>query len=405
MKKALHSTLGFLRKNYRHLLALPVLLLVVILVKILNFSVNDPVSDDDYRNYFLSNYKVFGVTIPKDLNFCGEPVPVNDFTVRESLERELMVNTYFQSQTLMYHKRASRWFPVIEPILKKNGIPDDCKYIALVESGLSNVVSPQKATGFWQLMEPAALHCGLEIGDEVDERYNVEKSTEAACKLLREAYERYGNWTLAAASYNLGMGGIDKQLGKQQMNSYYDLYLNEETARYIYRILAVKEIVSRPKAYGYQLRPRDLYPPIPVYAVKVDSSITDLAAFAIAQGSNYKILKIMNPWLTKSSLGNPSKKTYSLLFPKKGVKIYGLEDDMPPGLNQPANTGDTGRFVTKAEIMADSAARPLLHTVKSGDTWESVAKQYNVDENRLLEWNKRDKSEALKAGEEIVVPR
>lgn len=401
----IHNIWQFIRRWHKHLLALPALLLLVVLIKLLNFSVSDPVSDDDYRNYFMSNYKVFGITIPKDLNFCGEPVPVNDFTVRESLERELMVNTYFQSQTLLYHKRASRWFPVIEPILKKNGVPDDCKYIALVESGLSNVVSPQKATGFWQLMEPAAAHCGLEMREDVDERYHVEKATEAACKLLKEAYARYGNWTLAAASYNLGMGGIDRQLEKQQMNSYYDLYLNEETARYIFRILAVKEVVSRPKAYGYMLRPRDLYPPVPTYSVKVDSSVTDLAAFAISQGSNYKILKLMNPWLIKSSLSNPDKKTYSIVFPKKGVKIYGLEEDQPPGLNQESSSADTSKFVTKAEVTADSAARPKIHIVKDGENWETISKSYGVDENLLLEWNKRVKENALKAGEEIVIPR
>lgn len=404
MGQILPKISAFLKRWYRHLLALPSLLLLVILIKLLNFSINDPVSDDDYRNYFVSNYKVFGVTIPKDLNFCGEKVPVTDFTVREALERELMVNTYFQSQTLLFHKRASRWFPVIEPILKKNGVPDDFKYVALIESGLSNVVSPAKAAGFWQLMEPTAEHYGLQVDENVDERFNVEKATEAACKCFKDAYARYGNWTLAAASYNLGMGGVDKQLARQQSGSYYDLYLNEETARYIFRILAVKEIVSRPKAYGYVLRPRDLYPPIPTNAVKVDSSVTDLAAFAISRGSTYKILKVMNPWLMQASLSNAEHKTYSILFPKKGAKLYDMDTEEPAG-SSTVPSKDTSRFVTKAEIIADSIAHPKIYVVKNNDTWQTVAKQFGVEENLLLEWNKRAKQDALKTGEEIVIPK
>lgn len=401
LTRILHSFAVFFKRWYRHLLALPALLLFVILVKLFNFSVNDPVSDDDYRNYFISNYKVFGVTIPKDLNFCGEKVPVEDFTVRESLERELMVNTYFQSQTLLYHKRAARWFPIIEPILKKNGVPDDFKYVALIESGLSNAVSPQKAAGFWQLIEPTAEHYGLQVDENVDERFNVEKSTEAACKCFLEAHDRYGNWTLAAASYNLGMGGVDKQLSKQKSGSYYDLYLNEETARYVFRILAVKEIVSRPKAYGYMLRPRDLYPPIPTTAVTVDSTIHDLASFAIGRGSTYKILKVMNPWLMEASLENPDHKKYQLLFPKKGAELYGFDEETGPSLP----SSDTSKFVTKAEIIADSIVHPKLHTVKSGESWQGIAKEYNVDEILLLEWNKRSADQAPKAGEEIVIPQ
>ncbi len=405
MSRLLNNTKAFFRRWYRHVVALPMLLLLVVLVKLLNFSATDPVSDDDYRNYFLSNYKVFGITIPKDLNFCGELVPVTDFTVRESLERELLVNTYFQSQSLLLHKRASRWFPIIEPILKRNGVPDDFKYVALIESGLTNAVSPMKATGFWQLMDATAETYGLERSEEVDERYHVEKSTEAACKVIKAAYAHYGNWTLAAASYNLGMGGVDKQLDRQKSDSYYDLYLNEETARYIFRILAVKEIISRPKAYGYHLRPRDLYAPIPTYSVKVDSSITDLAAFAIAQGTTYKILKVMNPWLLKSTLSNPDHKTYYIQFPQKGVKLYGMEDDDSASGVATVGRTDTSKYVTKAEVIADSLSRPILHVVKTGETWNTIATQHGVEENLLLEWNKKSSSELPKVGEEIVVPR
>ncbi|GAB4149412.1 MAG: hypothetical protein Fur0041_22570 [Bacteroidia bacterium] len=402
MKKTTDRFIQFIKRWYRHLMALPALALLAVFIKLFSYS-SDQISDEDYRNYFISNYKVFGITIPKDINFCGERVPITDFTVREALEKELLVNTYWQSQTMMYHKRANRWFPVIEPILKKFGVPDDFKYVAIVESGLTNAVSPQQACGFWQLIEPTAKNFGLEINDEVDERYHVEKSTEAACQYFLEAYKRYQNWTLAAASYNLGMGGIDKQLSKQNSGNYYDLYLNEETARYVFRILAIKEIISRPKSYGYMLRPRDLYPVIPTYSVKIDSSITDLAAFAEKQGSTYKILKYLNPWLIKPYLNNPEHKKYSILFPKKGVKIYGLEDDAQPGVNDHAQK-DTSRFINRAEIIADSMARPKTHIIKKGETWETIANLYHLDVNLLLEYNKISSSSAPREGDEIVIP-
>ena len=262
------------------------------------------------------------LNIPKDLNFAGEKVPINNFDVRESLDRELLVNTYYQSQTLLMHKRANRWFPVIEPILKRNNVPDDFKYLAVIESNLSNVVSPAGATGYWQLMDAAARKYNLEINEDIDERYNVEKSTEAACKYLKDAYKQLGNWTLAAASYNMGMDGVAKQVQAQKQNSYYDLLLNQETARYNFRILAAKEILQHPKAYGYNIRKKDLYSYIPTQRLLIDSSITNLTDFALSQEVNYKILKIFNPWLRKSFLTNKTKKIYTILLPKKGYTNY-----------------------------------------------------------------------------------
>lgn len=400
MNKLMHVLRDGFSRHWRKLLALPVFALVVIVLRLFTFSSSSPVSDDAYRSYFNANYKVFGLTIPKDLNFCGESVPVEDFTIRESLERELMVNTYWQSQTLLFHKKANRWFPVIEPVLKRNGIPDDFKYVAIIESGFSNVVSPQKAAGFWQFIEPTALNYGLEITEDVDERYHVEKSTEAACKYFKEAYAKYKNWTLAAASYNLGMGGVDKQLERQKTGSYYDLYLNEETARYVFRLLAVKEILTRPKMYGYQLRPKDLYPPIATRSVKVDSTITDLVAFAQLQGSTYKILKYMNPWLLNSKLGNPQKKTYYLLFPQKGTKIYGIDNEIP---DQPYDT--SSKYVTPAELKSDSLARPVVHTLLKGETLAAVATKFNVTENELRSWNKIPENEQPAPGTELVIIR
>lgn len=401
MKRKVERLSDFFKRWYKHLLAVPSLMLLVILIKLFNFSSGDEISDDDYRSYFTSNYKVFGITIPKDINFCGEPIPIKDFTVYEALERELLVNTYYQSQTVLLHKRANRWFPVIEPILKKNGIPDDMKYLAIAESGLTNAVSPQKASGFWQIMATTAHHYDLEISEDVDERFNVEKATEAACKVLQDAYNRYGNWTMAAASYNLGMGGIDKQINKQKTEDYYNLFLNEETARYIYRIVAIKEIISRSKAYGYHLRKQDLYPPVPVRRVTVDTTVNDLAAFALSQNSSYKILKMLNAWLLTNKLTVTSGKSYTILFPANGVQLYGFDENA----SSTETKIDSSRFVTPQEIKNDSASRSIIHKVKSGDSWKSIAEHYGVPVEFLLEFNKKNESDELKPDEELVIPR
>ncbi len=295
-----------------------IFLLLLIPLEFFIFSSTKIDEDELYWKSFLANNKIFGTIVPKNLDFAGEKVPLYDFTVIESMERELLVNTYFHSQTILMHKRANRWLPLIASILKKNGVPDDFKYIALIESNLTNSISPKGATGFWQFIDGTGKQFGLEINDEVDERYHVEKSTEAACKYLKDAYKTFGNWTLAAASYNIGMDGLKKQIEKQKTNSYYDLSLNEETARYIFRILAVKEVISNPKNYGYQLRPKDLYPSIPTMDIKIDSTITDLADFAQKNNVNYKILKYFNPWLRKKFLTNKDKKTYIINLPKPG---------------------------------------------------------------------------------------
>lgn len=261
-------------------------------------------------------YKIFIPEVPAKLDFCGEQVPLNDLDVKERIERELLVNAYWHSATILTLKRANRWFPVIEPILKNNGIPDDFKYLAVIESGLSNVVSPAGAVGFWQLMESSAKKYGLEVSREVDERYNVEKSTEAACKYLKEAYSKYKSWTLTAASYNYGLNGIDLQINRQRTKNYYNLYLNSETFRFVARILAAKEIFTNPKKYGYYLDEEKLYKPIEIKEIVVKSSISDLADFAMKHGINYKILKLLNPWLRDNYLPNKSKKTYLIKIPK-----------------------------------------------------------------------------------------
>jgi membrane-bound lytic murein transglycosylase D len=262
--------------------------------------------------------RIYSPPMPDSLEFCGEPVPLKDFDVHERIDREFLVNTYWHSAMLLYIKRANRWFPIIEPILKENGIPDDFKYMAVAESGLTNVVSPDGASGFWQLMEAAAKKYNLEINDEVDERYNVEKATQAACDYLKEARTKFQNWTLTAASYNNGLNGIEKQIGRQKTRNYYNLYLNEETYRFVARIVTIKEIFKDSHKYGFYFSENDLYPRIETFPVKVNYTITDLVEFAREHNINYKVLKIFNPWLRDNFLKNKSKKTYILQIPKNG---------------------------------------------------------------------------------------
>lgn len=264
------------------------------------------------------NYAIFSVDLPEDLRFADEHVPVDQIDVRESLDREILVNTYWQSQTLLFIKRANRYFPVIEKILDKYNIPDDFKYLAVAESGLTNAISPANAVGFWQLLAGTAREYGLEVNNEIDERYHLEKSTEAACKYLQESYEKYGSWTLAAASYNAGRRGIDRQVIRQKESDYYDLLLYEETSRYIFRILAYKLILSNPSDYGFYVGDDDLYPEVPYFEVTLDNRVENFADFAKRYDINYKILKWMNPWLRETYLTNSYGKSYFVKIPRKG---------------------------------------------------------------------------------------
>lgn len=255
---------------------------------------------------------------PTTTDFAGETAPLHVVDVRERLDRELLINANLHSTTTLILKRANRAFPVIEPILAKYGIPDDFKYLAVIESGLVNAVSSAGARGVWQFMPETAKEKGMEVNDFVDERYHLEKSTEAACKYLLAAKNKFGSWTMAAASYNGGMNGVNKKIEEQQVTNYYDLALTEETSRYVFRILALKEIMKNPGKYGFNIYPTDLYSPIPTKKIEVDSTITDLASFAKTQGINYKILKIHNPWLRDKKLVNSSKKKYEIEIPTEG---------------------------------------------------------------------------------------
>ena len=263
-------------------------------------------------------YKISAIEIPENLNFAGERVPQQDPEIMERIDREFLVNTYWQSNALLLMKRAHKYFPVIEPILAKHGVPDDFKYLAVAESGLQDVVSPAGATGVWQIMRATGREYGLEINTNVDERYHLEKATEVACKYLRKYKDKFGNWTLAAAAYNAGAGGVNKQLTLQKADNYYDLLLGQETGRYIFRILAIKEILSNPDTYGFEIADEDLYDAIPTFSVEVDMPVANFADFAADYGINYKILKRHNPWLREPHLNNKSRKKYSIAIPNKG---------------------------------------------------------------------------------------
>jgi membrane-bound lytic murein transglycosylase D len=267
---------------------------------------------------FPQGYRIVSPEIPTYLEFAGEKIPTENFEVFERMEREFLSNTYWHSATILAIKRANRWFPVIEPILKKNSIPDDFKYLAVAESNLDNVVSPAGATGFWQFMKPAGEKYGLEINSQVDERYHVEKSTEAACKYLKDSYNLFGSWIASAASYNMGQDGVKKQQTRQKAKNYFNLVLNSETSRFVARIVSLKYILQNPEKYGFDIKSEEKYKPIEYAEVTLDSSVADLADYANSFGVNYFILKMYNPWLRDNYLSNKIKTAYTIKLPKEG---------------------------------------------------------------------------------------
>ena len=259
----------------------------------------------------INDYNVYALEMPEGINFADELVPVENADIYERMDRELLVNTYWQSNGLLMFKRAQKYFPIIEPILEKNGVPD--------ESGLVQTAkSPAGASGVWQIMKATGRENGLEVNANVDERYNLEKATEVACKYLKRAKEKLGSWTAAAAAYNAGNAGISRRFKEQGVSDYYDLLLGEETGRYVFRIVALKEILSHPDRYGFNFNKSDLYQQVPTYKVEVDTAVTSFSQFAKRFGINYKILKLHNPWLREPHLNNKSRKLYTIEIPKEG---------------------------------------------------------------------------------------
>ena len=261
-------------------------------------------------------YKVYALKTPENISFCNEAVPLELFDIQERLDRELLVNTYWQSNMLLLIKRANRFFPLIEKILKEEDVPDDFKYLAVIESSLENVRSPKGAKGIWQIMPNTAREYGLEVNRNVDERYNLELSTRVACKYLKKAKDKFGSWTLAAAAYNRGISGISRNLLRQKVENYYDLLLGRETSRYIFRILAVKEIIENAENYGFIFQEEDLYKPYEIKNIEIDTAISNIADFSNKLGINYKTMKLYNPWLLENHLNNKSRKKYLIKIPE-----------------------------------------------------------------------------------------
>ena len=283
-------------------------------------------SDTVHQQGFNSKYNVYSVLKPDNLKFANENIPESTFDVWERLDKELLKNIYWQSNTLLYFKRANKYFPIIEEILEKNNIPSDFKYLALIESGFEYKVSPSGAAGFWQIMKGTAREYGLEVNYAIDERYHLTKSTEAACKYLQKAYDKFGSWTLAAASYNMGINGVQRQVKKQNTNNYFNLYLNDETSRYVFRIIVIKEIMENPRKYGFVFRQNDLYSYPNIKQIRVDSTINNLYSFAQENDINYKILKRFNPWLRTSKLPDESRRVYYIDIPEKSEEL--IFDDL-----------------------------------------------------------------------------
>jgi len=310
--------MNFIHNRSRFLIIILGFAVVTGLVSILGFNYSYSSAD---RSASLSNLSMStAFRLPDSVSFAGERMPLENFDTRESLDREIITTAYRHSSTILIIKKVHRFFPIIEKILAQNGVPDDFKYLTVAESDLLYQVSPAGATGFWQIMPETGKEQGMEINTEIDERYSIEKSTKFACDFFRKSYEKYGSWTLAAASYNGGRNAVDDQIEIQKESNYYNLLLSEETARYIFRVVAYKIVINDPVTYGFDINAKDYYPEFRYREVSVDSAITDLARFAKDLGTNYKMLKLFNPWLRKPFLTNKTKKTYLIKIPEKGSR-------------------------------------------------------------------------------------
>lgn len=257
--------------------------------------------------------------IPVSMEVFGQKIDLTDTDIRERLDRELIANTYSQSSTILYFKRANRYFPQIEKTLKKNNLPTDLKYLAVIESGLTQAVSPAGAKGFWQFMPETGKEFGLQLNEYVDERLHLEKSTAAACQYLKIANDSLNDWFLAIAAYNRGMGGVRSDISWQQTEDYFDTHLNSETSRYVFRLMAIKLIMEQPKAYGFDIDKLELYTPMATKKVVVENGLKDIAVWAKELGTNYKIIKLLNPWILTNSL--PSKQTFEIEIPENSMKL------------------------------------------------------------------------------------
>ncbi|MDD4009839.1 MAG: lytic transglycosylase domain-containing protein [Fermentimonas sp.] len=315
------------------LFSLVLLLAGIATAVVLLTSGNDTVKTESEKPQVLS--MTASVSIPERMTFAGEEILFDRYDKRERMDRELNSFTYFHSTTMLLIKRANRIFPIIEPILKREGVPDDMKYLAVIESSLDHrAVSPAGAVGLWQFIQSAGRENGLEIRTDVDERYNIEKSTVAACRYLKNAHRRYESWSAASMSYNGGQGRITTELRDQKADDALDLWLVEETTRYYYRMLAIKQIFEQPQQYGFIIKPEHLYKPMEFKKVNVTSTLPDLVSFAQQNKITYAQLKDFNSWLRTDKLNNASGKTYTILIPTEEDLYY--KKGSEPKVHNPA---------------------------------------------------------------------
>ncbi|MDI1354186.1 MAG: transglycosylase SLT domain-containing protein [bacterium] len=356
-------------------------------------------------SYNNTNFEVLGLNIPSNLDFCGEKIPANDFEIKGDLEKEFFNNSYWKNNSLQLFNKARRWFPYIEPILKAEGVPDDFKYLAVIESHLSNVSSPAGAAGFWQLVPNTAAYHGLEVNGEVDERFDVEKSTYAACGIIKQAYKEFHNWTLTAAAYNRGIGGILKAMKQQKAENYYDLLLNSETGSFVYRILAYKTLFSSPGHFGIKKKKWSYFPKVKYTTFKIDSSITTLSAFAAHIGTSPGTIKLYNPWLLKDALRNPAKKTYEIRIPK-GPGDYSdyARDLMTEGGTLIQFAKDPQGVATMSPDSIDLlSTTSIIHVVKVEEPLLNLANFFKVKESDLRKWNNLPPGDNAVKGQTLII--
>ncbi|MCC6372449.1 MAG: transglycosylase SLT domain-containing protein [Bacteroidia bacterium] len=338
-----------------------------------------------YKN---NNFYVFGLNIPAHLDFCGEKIPSNDMGIKKDLEKEFFNDTYWKAHSTILFNRAQRWFPVIEPILKEEGVPNDFKYLAVIESHLSNVTSPAGASGFWQLVPSSAYGYGLEVSSSIDERYNVEKATHAACAHIKDAYAVFKNWTLAAAAYNRGIGGIQNALKTQNTDNYYDLMLNSETGSFVYRLLAFKTLLSSPSHFGIKNRLGKRGQKINFKSFKFDSSITSLSHFAKHIGTTVKTIKAFNPWILGNDILNPAKKKYEIKIPKNSKADYSayMADLSHELITEEA---DAASSLSTAAVTDTSHVpeKVIYYAVKVDEPLSNLATFFKISVDDLKKWN------------------
>lgn len=298
-----------------------IIVLSVLLLATISFALSQMAREKEKKPNYYAN-KITSPYIPDRMEFAGEKVPLDVYWVHEGLDRELIINCYQHSKTLRIFKLSSRIFPVVEKILKEEGVPEDFKYLCVAESGLENVTSPAGAGGYWQFIAATARKYGLVVSEDVDERCNLEKATRAACKYLKSCKNQFGSWTLAVAAYNRGEGGLQKAIEHQGENSYWDLWLNSETSRYLYRILAFKLMFEDPQLYGVEICPAEMYQPVECRQMKVTATIPDLAEYAKKQGVTYKEIRDLNPWIKNSKLFVSEGKSYTLNLPVRSKDSY-----------------------------------------------------------------------------------